>query len=143
LGELGSGKTSLMRRLALRLGERRNVTVPVFIELRDLEKSRSLDALLGQHFPQHGMKRFDYQAFREMLVEGRIVLLFDGFDQLAERVTARAAARHLETVLQAATGDAKVVITSRTGHFMDEQQGLHEFGERVIRRGFRMARLVR
>jgi hypothetical protein len=105
LGDFGTGKTFLMRELALRLGRRQGATVPVLVELRKLEKSRNLDALLGQHFiPERGMKRFDHEAFRYMLEEGRVALLFDGFDELALRVTYEAATEHLDTVLQAASG---------------------------------------
>jgi hypothetical protein len=132
LGDPGVGKTTLLRRLALRLGGRRHVTAPVLVDLRDLEKARGLDALLGQHFAQHGLRRFDHGAFREMLEKGHVVLLFDGFDELAARVTADAAAAHAGTLLQAAVGDAKIVIASRA-----------ELGERVVRCGFRTARLLR
>jgi uncharacterized protein YjbI with pentapeptide repeats len=117
--------------------------VPILVELRKLEKSRSLDALLGQHFiPERGMRRFDHDAFKYMLEEGRVALLFDGFDELALRVTYAAAAEHLSTVLEAATGKAKVVITSRTQHFLNDRQVLQALGERVQQRGFRMMRLL-
>jgi WD40 repeat protein/uncharacterized protein YjbI with pentapeptide repeats/nucleoside phosphorylase len=142
LGDFGTGKTFLMHELALRLGRRDCATAPILVELRKLEKARSLDALLGQHFvPDRGMKRFDYDAFRYMLEEGRIALLFDGFDELALRVTYETATEHLDTVLQAAIGNAKVVITSRTQHFISDQQVMKALGERVTQRGFRMARL--
>jgi WD40 repeat protein/nucleoside phosphorylase len=148
LGDFGTGKTFLMHELALRIG-RRSVNfscaiVPVLIELRHLEKSRSLDALLGQHFiPARGMRRFDHDAFKYMLEEGRVALLFDGFDELALRVTYATAAEHLETVLQSAIGKAKVVLTSRTQHFLSDKQVLHALGARVQQRGFRMLRLQR
>ncbi len=147
LGDFGTGKTFLMHELALRLGRRHleigRATVPILVELRRLEKSRSLDALLGQHFiPERGMRRFDHDAFRYMLEEGRVALLFDGFDELALRVTYAAAAEHLETVLQAAIGKAKVMITSRTQHFLNDRQILQALGDRVQQRGFRMMRLL-
>lgn len=143
LGDFGTGKTFLMHELAARLGRRDSATVPILVELRRLEKSRSLQALLGQHFiPERGMKRFDHEAFGYMLEEGRIALLFDGFDELALRVTYAAAAEHLETVLQASIGRAKVVITSRTQHFLNDQQILQALGERVTQRGFRLLRLL-
>jgi WD40 repeat protein/nucleoside phosphorylase len=147
LGDFGTGKTFLMHELALRLGKRHlemgRAITPILVELRKLEKSRSLDALLGQHFiPERGMRRFDHDAFRYMLEEGRVALLFDGFDELALRVTYAAAAEHLNTVLEAAIGKAKVVITSRTQHFLNDRQVLQALGERARQRGFRMMRLL-
>ena len=146
LGDFGTGKTFLMHELALRLGRRHleigRAVVPILIELRRLEKSHSLDALLGQHFiPERGVRRFDHDAFKYMLEEGRVALLFDGFDELALRVTYGAAAEHLQTVLQAAIGKAKVMITSRTQHFLNDRQILQALGEHAQQRGFRMMRL--
>ena len=67
-----------------------------------LEKQRSLRALLAQHFAMADMGRFDLDAFLYMLAEGRIALLFDGFDELALRLTYDRALEHFETVMQAA-----------------------------------------
>jgi WD40 repeat protein len=69
-----------------------------------------------------GMERIDLASFRYMLRQGRIVLLFDGFDELALRVNYERAAEHFETIVQAAAGDAKVIVTSRTQHFESESQ---------------------
>ena len=66
-----------------------------------------------------------------MLRQGRIVLLFDGFDELVTRVTYDRAADHLDTLLQAAEDKAKIVVTSRTQHFKSHAQVLTALGERV------------
>lgn len=95
--------------------------VPLFIELRALEKAQSLDTLVAQHLAKSGEERIDIPAFRYMLKQGRIVLFFDGFDELALRVSYDRAAEHFETLVQAAEGDAKVVVTSRTQHFESEK----------------------
>jgi hypothetical protein len=57
-----------------------------------------------------------------MLREGRIALLFDGFDELTLRLTYDKALDHLDTLLEAAAGKAKVVVTSRTEHFLSHSQ---------------------
>src|SRR4029453_18964520 len=76
----------------------------------------------------------ELKAFRYMLEQGRIALLFDGFDELALRVTYSRAADHLRTLIEAASGDARVVVTSRTQHFLLDQQiktALYEQVERL------------
>ena len=66
--------------------------------------------------------RFDLKKFRYMLEKGRIALLFDGFDELAQRVSYDSTTEHFDTLLEAAGGQAKVVVTSRTHHFVSDKQ---------------------
>jgi hypothetical protein len=121
LGDFGTGKTFLLHELARRMALAGGHVAPILVNLRELEKTHSLDALLGQHF---GAARvpFDALVFRYLLREGRMALLFDGFDELALRVRYDRATAHLETLLQAAEGRARVVVTSRTQHFLSDRQ---------------------
>ena len=57
-----------------------------------------------------GIERIDLPAFHHMLAHGRIALLFDGFDELALRVSYERAVEHFSTLVQAAQGEAKIVI---------------------------------
>ena len=70
--------------------------------MRSLEKAHTLDELVAQHLARAGMERIDLKAFHYMLEQGRVTLLFDGFDELALRVTYARAADHFASVLQAA-----------------------------------------
>jgi len=130
VGDSGAGKSFLLREVARRLAERKGL-IPILIELRHLEKARTLDQLLGQHFAREGVEDFSSARFRYMLEQGRIALLFDGFDELATRVTYARAAEHFDTLLQAASGAAKVVVTSRRQHFESERQVKTLLGEQV------------
>ncbi|MEM7588281.1 MAG: pentapeptide repeat-containing protein, partial [Acidobacteriota bacterium] len=131
LGDFGTGKTFLLHELARRLGVEQGPLTPILIEMRDLEKGRSLGELVAQHLTRSGVERFDLKAFRYMLKEGRIALLFDGFDELALRVSYERAGDHFATLVEAAGGDAKVVVTSRTTHFESEAQVKTALGEKV------------
>jgi predicted NACHT family NTPase len=86
LGDFGTGKTFLLQELARRMGEQRDGLVPILLQMRSLEKGRSLDALIGQHFGQERMEVAP-DKLSYMLEQGRVALLFDGFDELALRVT--------------------------------------------------------
>ncbi len=144
LGDFGTGKTFLLHELARRLGEEDGRLTPILIEMRDLEKGRSLDELVAQHLARSSMERIDLRAFRYMLREGRIVLLFDGFDELALRVSYDRAGEHFKTLVEAADGDAKVVVTSRTQHFESDRQVRTVLGEQVaLLKGHRITRLRR
>ena len=92
LGEFGTGKTFLLHELARRMAKEGGPLVPVLVEMRALEKAQELNSLVSQHLANAGMERFDRPAFHYMLSHGRIVLLFDGFDELALRVSYERAA---------------------------------------------------
>ncbi|AKI98502.1 WD40 repeat protein [Archangium gephyra] len=137
LGEFGSGKTFLLRELTQRLALLPGAPTPIRIEMRDLEKTDQLDVLVTSHFKKKGWDRPpSSRAFNRMLADGQIVLLFDGYDELALRVSYERAAAHFETLLQAARDRARVVATSRTQHFRDrgETTGL---GRRLEGAGIR------
>jgi predicted NACHT family NTPase len=122
LGDFGRGKTFLLRQLARVLPDRLPALQPVLVQLRTLEKAPSLDELLAAHLVRHGVDAFDRRKLRYMIDSGRLVLLFDGFDELELRVGYDNAADYLQTLLQAVTGRAKVVLTSRTQHFRSTDQ---------------------
>ena len=75
--------------------------MPILIELHALEKSHDLDVLVAQHLVRAGMDA-EPGKFRYMLREGRVALLFDGFDELALRVSYDRALDHFETLTAAA-----------------------------------------
>ncbi|WP_437538324.1 pentapeptide repeat-containing protein [Sorangium sp. So ce726] len=143
LGDFGTGKTFLLHELARRMGKAGGPLTPVLIEMRALEKARDLNALIAQHLALAGLGKIDLPAFRHMLAEGRIALLFDGFDELAFRVTYDRAVEHFDTLIQAAQGKAaKVVVTSRSQHFISEQQVRSALAEKAaLLPGYRLARL--
>lgn len=144
LGDFGTGKTFLLHELARRMASEDSALVPVLIEMRSLQKQRTLRELVAQHFAAADMGRMEVDKFLYMLREGRIVLLFDGFDELALRITYDRVLEHFETLIEAAGGDAKVVITSRTQHFLTDQDVKQELARRAeVLRGYRLIKLER
>jgi WD40 repeat protein len=131
LGDFGHGKTFALRELARRIPAELPHLTPIFIELRALDKAHSVDALVAAHLAGHGEELIDLKAFRYLLRQGRIVLLFDGFDELVTRLTYDRAADHLATLLAAAEDKAKIVVASRTQHFKSHSQVLTSLGEMV------------
>jgi WD40 repeat protein/3',5'-cyclic AMP phosphodiesterase CpdA len=131
LGDFGTGKTFLMRQLARDLAQPGSGVTPLLVELRPLEKARSIDELMAAHLTRMGIDDLRLPAFRHMLATGRIVLLFDGFDELAGRVSYDRALEHFDTLLEAAGGEARIVVTSRTSHFENENQVRKKLGEKA------------
>jgi WD40 repeat protein/3',5'-cyclic AMP phosphodiesterase CpdA len=131
LGDFGTGKTFLMRQLARDLAQPASGVTPLLVELRPLEKARSLDELMAAHLTRMGIEELRLPAFRHMLATGRVVLLFDGFDELAGRVSYDRALEHFDTLLEATGGEARIVVTSRTSHFENENQVRKKLGEKA------------
>ncbi|MCP4697050.1 MAG: NACHT domain-containing protein [Gammaproteobacteria bacterium] len=133
LGDFGTGKTFLLHELARTLGEAQHPgLIPILLEMRTLEKTNSLDRLAAQQLAGDENLSFTPKKFRYMLEQGRIALLFDGFDELAQRVTYTRAAEHLDTLLEAAQGEqARVIVTSRTQHFLSDKQVKQKLLENV------------
>uniref|UniRef100_UPI002AD4AF39 TIR domain-containing protein n=1 Tax=unclassified Frankia TaxID=2632575 RepID=UPI002AD4AF39 len=133
LGDSGHGKTFLTHELALALPRHLPHVDPMLIELRQLEKSLELDRLVAQHLVDSQVRRPDLDAFRYMLGHGRLILIFDGFDELAARVTYQRAVAHLDTLLAALDNQAKIVVTSRAEFFLTDGEVLKKTGEKVER----------
>src|SRR5689334_4069352 len=131
LGDFGRGKTFALHEAARRIPVELPHLVPILIDLRALDKAHTVDGLVAAHLANYGEDFIDLKAFRYMLRQGRIVLLFDGFDELVTRVSYERAADPLETLLQAAEGSAKIVVASRTQHFRSHEQVLTALGERL------------
>ncbi|SES21630.1 TIR domain-containing protein [Actinokineospora terrae] len=131
MGDFGRGKTFAMRTLAMTLPAKLPGVSPILIELHALDKAHSVDGLVAAHLANHGESRIDLRAFRYLLRQGRVVLLFDGFDELASRVSYDRAAEHLTTLLAAAEDRAKIVVTSRTQHFQNDDQVRTALGQQV------------
>jgi WD40 repeat protein len=131
LGNAGRGKTFLLHEVTRRIAETAPHLLPILIELRALDKTHTVRGLVAAHLANHGEGLPNLKAFDYMLREGRIVLLFDGFDELVTRITYDRAAEHLHTLLKAAQDRAKIIVASRTEHFKSDAQVFTTLGERV------------
>ncbi|MGH4007345.1 MAG: NACHT domain-containing protein [Pseudonocardiaceae bacterium] len=118
LGDFGTGKTFLLRALAERLAQESEL-VPVLVTMRELTKGRTLDQLLAQHMS--GEDSYHRASFRYLLREGKVALLFDGFDELAQRTDYDRVVDHFNTLREAAGGAAKVIVTSRHQYFATDR----------------------
>ncbi len=121
LGSFGTGKSFLLRRLCQRLAEHPHpdAPTPLLIELRELGRAKTLDELIGGHLLKH-KEPANAKHLRYMVKTGRIALLFDGFDELAQRVTYEKVGSHLDTLLEAASEYSKVLVSSRKQHFLTD-----------------------
>jgi WD40 repeat protein len=130
LGDFGRGKTAFLKQLTRTLPAELPGLLPILVELRGLEKAPTLEQLLVQYLASH-VDDISLAKLEYMIRSGRIALLFDGFDELELRVGYDSAADYLRTMLESVTDRAKVVITSRTQHFMSTEQVRTALGDKV------------
>lgn len=129
LGDYGAGKTSFLRQLAYRLltappdGAERPSPIPVLIPLRDYRSAISLrqvitDALLNDY----GVRLASFQAFERFCSLGHVILLLDGFDEMAARSNEKTVADCLSQVYILAETNTKLIVTCRSNFFRSHRQ---------------------
>jgi hypothetical protein len=92
LGEFGSGKTWFCRHYAYRQLERYladpvRERLPILITLRDYVKQVEVGSLIRKLLDEQGVRLGDgLEAFEELNRRGKLLLIFDGFDEMAVKV---------------------------------------------------------
>ncbi len=122
LGDVGTGKTFLTRMLASRLARSflENPSarpLPLLIDLRDADREFSMEGLVLTHVARRGLGRVSFRVFEHALTQGRMVLLLDGFDEMAARTSPQVTHRNFRELARGARGRAKVLLTCRTHYF--------------------------
>jgi len=125
LGEFGTGKTWFCRHYAHRQLERylidpANERLPLLITLRAFSKSMTPqqlinDALLEQYKLPFVGSAFD--VFKEMNRRGKILLILDGFDEMAKQVVKQIVIDNFWELAKLVDDNSKVILTSRTEYF--------------------------
>ncbi|MBM3735584.1 MAG: NACHT domain-containing protein, partial [Acidobacteria bacterium] len=127
LGDYGTGKTWFTRRWAARLAEAyqkdpaRN-RCPIRIDLRAAARALSLENALYEHFQRQSGRLVDPKAVLHLLSEGRCVLIFDAFDEMATQANWDVTVQNFRELTRAAQGRAKVVLTCRTHFFRTQDE---------------------
>ncbi|HEX3126599.1 MAG TPA: HEAT repeat domain-containing protein [Thermoanaerobaculia bacterium] len=128
LGDYGTGKTTFLKHLALEMARRyeREVIeggargrVPVFIDLREYTQALSLKQIILDLLDNHGIRAASYAAFEYVLREGQVLLILDGFDEMASRGNYRITLRNFRELNRSALGRAKIILSCRSHYFTD------------------------
>lgn len=123
LGEFGTGKSWFLRRQNYLLSRRRTGRVPILFQLRKMDSRFSLRGLVNDTLESYQLRpQAGYRSFERLNREGRLLLLFDGFDEMVRNLNdPRAAAANFASVAELAEPRlAKVVLTCRTEFFSSQ-----------------------
>jgi len=91
LGDYGCGKTSFCLKTTYQLIKKYKANespyIPILICLRDFTKSLSIDDLLTNFFiNKNNINNGNIKTFNQLLKHRKVVLIFDGFDEIAKRI---------------------------------------------------------
>jgi len=135
LGEYGQGKSTASLMLSYGLMQRiqthgvRAARIPILLELRG-KSPRNLreDELLSTWAGRYNIHS---RALLKLLVAGRLLTIFEGFDEVDLSGDADARIEHFKVMWGLCYPKAKVLITGRPNYFFDEAElktalGIHE-----------------
>jgi hypothetical protein len=121
LGDFGTGKSCCAMELTVRLAARGGARTPLFFSLRDYQHVETLQSIVTKGMTEkYGILNFNYAAFVRLLEEGRLLLIFDAFDELATLSERWATVASLRRLNEAVRGRSKVILTCRTNYFTTE-----------------------
>lgn len=123
LGEYGQGKSTASLMLSYRLMQRcqqniRSARIPIMFELRG-KSPRTLreDELLSTWAGRYGI---DTRALMKLLIAGRILLIFEGFDEVDLSGDVDARIEHFKVMWGLCYPKAKILVTGRPNYFLDD-----------------------
>jgi len=124
LGEFGSGKTWFAIYFAKKcldkyLENPHTNRLPILISLRDYAKSYSIKQMMTDLLlNEYGFKfQGAFDVFKELNSQGKFLLIFDGFDEMAQKVDYSTVVENFWELSRVAVSNSKVLLTCRTTHF--------------------------
>jgi len=145
LGEFGAGKTWFCRHYAYRQLDRflknpAHERLPLLITLRMFSKATTAQQIINDAFLEQYKLPFigsAYDVFQYMNVSGKLLLILDGFDEMARKVDYQTVVDNFWELAKLVEEGSKVILTSRTEYFRWAKEsekifGGEEFGRSTI-----------
>jgi WD40 repeat protein len=142
LGEFGTGKTwfamhyawvGIQAYLQAKTKRVKRPRLPLLITLRDYAKALNVDTVIaGFFFVNHNI-RLNADVFDRLNRMGKLLILFDGFDEMANKINSQDAIDNFWALADVIGENSKVILTCRTEHFptTDKNQKIFAGGERA------------
>ena len=134
LGDYGTGKTAYTEKLAYEMAklarDDQDAPVPLRVSLRDFPNKTTLDDLLATRWEQATGKRIDPKVLQHLVQRGRVVLLFDAFDEMGIATAGRSVVDQFRMVVGIAgnAGDSalgnRVLVTCREQFFKEHGEAV-------------------
>ncbi len=126
LGEYGTGKTSLTRVLQHRWLNEYHANpaapIPVRIELRNFSRQFDANGLLHHLLDTNKLSHVPIEFMTHLIKTGRVILLLDGYDEMAQFLNSRERRACLNALAELASNGAKGILTSRPNYFTESEE---------------------
>lgn len=119
LGDYGVGKTWMLKKLFFELARRYRTDhrlLPLFVPLQRFRKAIGFSNLVLDVLEQNGLHGVSFAAIDYLARQGRLVFLFDSFDEMASSLSQRVIQENLQTLLDGVRA-SKAILTSRPTYF--------------------------
>jgi predicted NACHT family NTPase len=133
LGEFGTGKTwftlhyaykAMQKYLEAKEKSLERPRLPVVIQLRDYAKLLDSESLFSDFFfRKHEIPLPGYSAFEYLNRIGKLLLIFDGFDEMADKLDRQKMINNFWELARVVVPGAKAILTCRNEHFPDAKEG--------------------
>jgi len=122
LGDFGAGKTTLLNRLRYTFSKMRlpghSPLIPLYLELKTLMYYEDLDEFLKDTISSTVSLNVQISAFWRLLSTGRLLLLLDGFDDVATYIDTKGRAAYIQMLQPLLVSQSPVVMTCRPSYFV-------------------------
>jgi predicted NACHT family NTPase len=131
LGEFGTGKTwfafhyawdCLRAYKSAKEQSLERPRLPLVITLHDYNKALKVESVLSDLFFNKHDIRLNSSVFECLNRMGKLLLIFDGFDEMADKVDRQKMINNFWELARVVVPGAKVILTSRTEHFPHDHE---------------------
>ena len=126
VGEYGTGKTALTKVLQYDWNRdyAANPSSPIAfrMELRDFTRQFDADGLIHHFLDRNRLSHITVEYVHQLIRSGRLVLILDGYDEMAQYMTTRERRACLEALATLSHDGARGILTSRPNYFSEAEE---------------------